>query len=295
MLLLIQLFCFAVDLILRQRKRRQLGDLGDLGLFRQRHVVAAGKVLHFLQFPHQLCHNIQRCGAFFFHFRYAALQILQPQAVGVLNFARFVRGSLHQLGCLLGSLLTRQLFNGFGFGIGVLQHTVRLRLCLAADDIAVIMRPGNDGVAILLQLLAGIVVRASLDAQRGGGIGSFFCQLRVFPHKVVVFQPQHGDLVAQGMVALLHLVVARFPVDLFAVQLVRLGCQRGILRGQALRLPQQGLAAAAQRVRLGAAFLLLFFGIRQGLLVGSAKLTHRAAHIVRLIAAKACLAHCAFF
>ena len=269
--------------------------VGQVGGFGQGGALAARGVLRLLQFVDHLGQKVQQRVAALFHGGNAGLEVLQPQAVGVLDLPRFVGGGLHQLARLVDGLVARHLVDGLGLAVGVFQQGFGLVAGFLADLLALGVGGGQYLVALVLHFLARLVAGAALDAQRGLGVLGALGQFFVVPRKVAVFQPLHGHLVGQR-------VVARFQRGAVAFQLVAaagggvgLAGQRGVLGAQRLVLAQQRLAAAAQRVAFLPGGAGLGRGAGQRLFIITAQRAQRLAHILRLIAAKARPAHAALF
>lgn len=108
--------------------------------------------------------------------------------MGVLDLARFVGGGLHHLAGLGNGLLTRKLVDGFGFEVRVLQNLVRVVPGLLADARSLGLGVGNDLITVRDDLLAGLVMGAALDAQRGVCLLAALGQLLIFPRQVTVFR-----------------------------------------------------------------------------------------------------------
>ena len=87
--------------------------------------------------------------------------------MGVLDLARFVGGGLHHLAGLGNGLLTRKLVDGLSLEVRVLQNLVRIVPGLLADARSLGLGVGNDLITVRDDLLAGLVMGAALDAQRG--------------------------------------------------------------------------------------------------------------------------------
>ena len=213
--------------------------------------------------------------------------------MGVLDLARFVGGGLHHLAGLGNGLLTRKLVDGFGLEVRVFQNLVRVVPGLLADARSLGLGVGNDLITVRDDLLAGLVMGAALDAQRGVCLLAALGQLLIFPRKVAVFQAQHINLVRQRMVALLHGGELRFEIGAVALQLIHLPGQRGVLGREGLVLHDQSLGVAAQGVVLLPERAQLRRHGGQVLLIIGAEVLHGLMHVLRLIAAKARLAHTA--
>ena len=277
----------------RQIQLRLSRRLGRLLIFQWLRGVLLGVVLGLLQFCNHLCQEIHQFGTLLLHGVDTALQILQAQAVGVLNFAGLLGSGLHHLAGLTDGLLPGQLVDSLGFQVGVLQQLVGFLPGLAADAGGFFLRSGHHGIPLGQHLLFGLVMLPPFDAQGGIGVLGPLGQLFIFQFQIGVFQAQHRHLVSQRVVALLHFGVARLHIALHPGNAVGLARQRGILRGQILVLANERLAAAAQSLSLllGAAHLL-GSGV-QPLFVIAAQVQHGLAHVVRLVSAKPRLAHAA--
>lgn len=101
--------------------------------------------------------------------------------MGVLDLARFVGGGLHHLAGLGNGLLTRKLVDGLGLEVRVLQNLVRVVPGLLADARSLGLGVGNDLITVRDDLLAGLVMGAALDAQRGVCFLAALGQLLIFP------------------------------------------------------------------------------------------------------------------
>ena len=253
----------------------------------------AGVVLRFLQLLDHFCKVVHHLAAGLFHLGDAALEVLQPQPVGVLDLPCFIGGGLDHLARLRNGLLARKLVDGLGLEVCILEDLVGIVPGLLADARGIALGLGNDLIAVRNDLLAGLVMGAALDPQRRVCLLTLLGQLLVFPHKVAVFQAQHIQLVCQRVVALLRGGILRFQIGAVALQLVHLPGQRCILGRKVLVLHHKGLGMTAQGV------ILLPDGAQLGsrrckvLLIIGTKLPHCLTHIVRLIPAEARLAHTA--
>ena len=134
---------------------------------------------------------------------------------------------------------------------------------------------------------------AALDAQRGVCLLAALGQLLIFTRQIAVFQAQHIDLVRQRMAAFLHGGELRFEIGAVALQLIHLPGQRGVLGREGLVLHDQSLGVAAQGVVLLPERAQLRRHGGQVLLIIGAEVLHGLMHVLRLIAAKARLAHTA--
>ena len=150
---------------------------------------AAGVVLGLLQIPNDFGQVVHHLTAGFLHLGDAALQVLQPQAVGVLYLPRFIGGRLHHLARLGNGLFPGQLVDGLGFQVRVLDDLVSVILGLLTDAGSLGLGIGDDLVAVGQHLLAGLVMGAALDPQGGVCLLALLGQFLIFPHKVAVFQP----------------------------------------------------------------------------------------------------------
>ena len=109
----------------------------------------------------------------------------------VLDFPRFIGGSLHHLAGLADGLFPGQLVDGLRLAVGLRQQGIGIRLGLGADLVRLGPGIGQHLFLLVEHLLTGFIVGAALDAQRRLGIFRPFGQFLLFPGQVGVFQPQH--------------------------------------------------------------------------------------------------------
>ena len=84
----------------------------------------AGVVLRFLQLLDHFCKVVHHLAAGLFHLGDAALEVLQPQPVGVLDLPCFIGGRLDHLARLRNGLLARKLVDGLGLEVRILEDLV---------------------------------------------------------------------------------------------------------------------------------------------------------------------------
>ena len=177
----------SVDRRRRKIELRLSRRLGGLGIFQRLGAVLPGVVLRFLQFADHLGQKVHQLAALLFHRVNAALQVLQAQAVGVLDLAGLLGRSLHHLAGLADGLLARKLVDRFGLEVGILQQLVGFLAGLAADAGGFFLRACHNGVTLGQHLLLGLLMLAALDAQRGVGVLGTLGQLFIFQLQIGVF------------------------------------------------------------------------------------------------------------
>ena len=262
---------------------------------------AGNRVIAFrlgLEVGKALAHQAQalnQSGALGFHLLHFIAEIVQAQLVGILNLVGLSRSGINQFLCLLAGLLTG---GDAGRGGGILRiflDSGSAGLCLFHNPVRLGTGFAHRLFAVLFKRSAGLIEGAALNAQFGLRL---FCALLELLHlllKASVFEPQHGALVIQRMIALLQSCHTGVEVLFLAGIGFTAARKCRILAGQTLVLCRKRLAVLLQCGVLLHSLFELALRPAQPFFIFITEHLERRTDILRLIAAKACTAHSGLF